>query len=85
MEVKVRSPNDDADFGVLQVYTFAPYVFVIYLPYVLWTSIDLIKYGFTLKKGKKLRIYSRYYKRRRLHRLSSASNKSTCQSLFLAS
>ena len=39
--------------GVLQGYTSAPYLFIIYLDYVLQTPVDLIKEnGFTLKKGK---------------------------------
>ena len=54
-KVKIHSP--DGDFfdilaGVLQGDTLlAPYLFVICLDYVLWTSIDLIKENcFTLKK-----------------------------------
>ena len=58
-KVKVRSPDGDIDFfdivaGVLQGDTLAPYLFIIYLDYVLWMSIDLMKEnGFTLKKIKK--------------------------------
>ena len=40
--------------GVLQVDISAPYLFIIYLDYVLQTSVDLMnEYSFTLKKGKK--------------------------------
>ena len=52
----VHSPNDDTHFfdvvvGDLKGNTFAPYMFIIYLDYILWTSIDLIKKnGFPLKK-----------------------------------
>ena len=58
-KVKVCSPDRDTDFfevvtGVLQGDTLAPYLFIICLDYVFWTSIDLIKEnGFTLKKKKK--------------------------------
>ena len=34
--------------GVLEGVTLAPYLFIIYLDYLLWTSIDLMK-----EKGKK--------------------------------
>ena len=57
-KVKVRSPDVPSDFfdiiaGDLQGDTFAPYLFIICLDYVLRTSIDIIKEnGFTLKKPK---------------------------------
>ena len=48
VQVKVHSPDGDADFfnivaGVLLGDTFAPYLFIIVLEYILRTSIDLIK------------------------------------------
>ena len=52
----VRSPDSDTDFfnilkGVLHWDTFALYLFIICVDYVLWMLIDLIKEnGFTLKK-----------------------------------
>ena len=54
-KVKVRSPDGDIDFDivvvVLQGDTLAPYLFIIYLDYVLRTSIDIIiEYDFKLKK-----------------------------------
>ena len=55
-KVKVRSPDGDTDFfdivaGVLQGNTLASYLFIIWLDYVLRTSIDLMKEnGFTLKR-----------------------------------
>ena len=58
MKVKVHSPDGDTDFfdtvaGVLLGDTLEPYLFIICLNWVLWTSIDLIKEnGFTLKKAK---------------------------------
>ena len=47
-KVKVRSPDGDTYYfdivaGVLQGDTLAPYLFIIYLDYVLRTSIDKIK------------------------------------------
>ena len=47
-KVKVRSPDGDTDYldiveGVLQGDTLAPYLFIIYLDYVLRTSIDKIR------------------------------------------
>ena len=47
-KVKVRSQSGDTNFfdtvaGVLQRDTLAPYLFIIYLDYVLPTSIDLMK------------------------------------------
>ena len=57
----VRSPDGDRDFfimvaGVLPGDVLAPYWFIIYLDYVLRTSIDLIKENtFTLKKAKSRR------------------------------
>ena len=46
--VKVRSPDGDTDYfdtvaGVLQGDTLAPYLFIICLDYVVWTSTDKIK------------------------------------------
>ena len=48
MKVKVCSPVGDTDFfdivaGVMLGDTFAPYLFIICLDYVLRTSIDLLK------------------------------------------
>ena len=60
-EVKVRSPDGDTDnfdivAGVLQGDTLAPYLFIIYLDYVLRTSIDKIKEnGFKLTKERSRR------------------------------
>ena len=57
MKVKVCSPDGDTDFfnivaGVLQKNTLAPYLFTIYLSYILRMLIDLIKDNdFTLKKA----------------------------------
>ena len=54
-ESKVRDPDVDSDFfdivaGVLQGDTLSPYLFIIWLDYVLWTSINLMKEnGFTLE------------------------------------
>ena len=47
-KVKVLSPNGDTYYfdivaGVLQGDTLAPYLFIIFLDYVLRTSIDLMK------------------------------------------
>ncbi len=61
MKVKVRSPDEDADYldivaGVLQGDTLAPYLFIICLDYVLRTSIDLMKEnGFKLAKERSRR------------------------------
>ena len=55
-KVKVCSPVGDTDYfhivvGVLQEDTLAPYLFIIFLDYVLRTSIDLMKEnGFKLAK-----------------------------------
>ena len=60
-KVKVRSPDGDIDYfdvvaGVLQGDTFALYLFIICLDYVLRTSIDKIKEnGFELTKKKSRR------------------------------
>ena len=57
--MKVHSPDGYTDYfdilaGVLQGDTFAPYLFIICLDYVLRTSIDKIKEnGFELTKKKK--------------------------------
>ena len=69
MKIKVRSLDGDTDFfdivaGVLQGYTIVPYLFIIFLDYLLRTSIDLMKEkGFTLKKkGKNQMIpHTNYY------------------------
>ena len=54
---------------VLQGDTFAHYLFIICLDYILQMSIDLIKEnGFILKKGKKLTISCRNNNRCRLFR-----------------
>ena len=47
-KVKVRSPDGDTEYfdivaRVLQGDTLAPYLFIIYLDYVLRTSIDKIR------------------------------------------
>ena len=61
MKVKVRSPDRVTDFydivvGVLQGDTSAPYLFIIFLDYVLRTSIDINKEnGFTFKKSRSRR------------------------------
>ena len=60
-KVKVRSPNGETDYfdivaGVLQGETLAPYLFIIYLNYVLRTSIDKMKdNGFKLAKERSRR------------------------------
>ena len=60
--MKVRSPDGDTEYfdivlGVLQGDTLTPYLFIIYLDYVLRTSIDKIKEnGFQLTK-KRSRMY----------------------------
>ena len=61
MKVKVRSPDRDTDYfdivtGALQGDTFAPYLFIICLDYLLRTSIDLMKEnGFKLAKERSRR------------------------------
>ena len=45
---KVCSPDGDTDYfnivtDVLKEDTLAPYLFIIYLEYFLWTSIDIMK------------------------------------------
>ena len=52
---KVRSPDVDTDYfdivpGMLQGDTLAPYLFIICLDYVLRTTIDLMKEGFSQAK-----------------------------------
>ena len=47
-KVKVRSPDGDTNYfdivaGGLQGDTLAPYLFIIYLDYLLRTSIDIMK------------------------------------------
>ena len=60
-KVKVRSPDGDTVYfdivaGVLQGYTLASYLFIIYLDYVLRTSIDKIREnGFELTKKRNRR------------------------------
>ena len=58
MKAIVCSSDDDTNFfdisiGVMQGDTLAPYLFIIYLDYVLWTSIELMKEnGLTLIKSR---------------------------------
>ena len=60
-KVKVCSPDGDTEYfdivaGVLHVDTLAPYLFIICLDYVLWTSIDKIReIGFELTKKRNRR------------------------------
>ena len=60
-KVKVRSPDGDTNYfdivaGVLQGDTLATYLFIIYLDYMLRTSIDKIKENvFELKKKRSRR------------------------------
>ena len=60
-KVKVCSLDGDTDYfdivaGVLQGDTLAPYLFIVYLDYVLWTSIDKMKdNGFKLTKERSRR------------------------------
>ena len=60
-KVKVRSPDGDTEYfdiiaGVLQGDTLAPYLFIIFLDYVLRTSIDKIREnGFELTKKRSRR------------------------------
>ena len=60
-KVKVHSLDRDTDYfdilaGVLQGDTLAPYLFIICLDYVLWTSIDFMKEnGFKLTKERSRR------------------------------
>ena len=60
-KVKVRSPDGDTEYfnivaGVLQGDTLASYLFIIYLDYMLRTSIDKIKEnGFELTKKRSRR------------------------------
>ena len=64
-KVKVRSPDGDTEYfeivvGVLQGDTLAPYLFIIWLDYVLRISIDKIrKNGFKLTK-KRSRRYQKH-------------------------
>ena len=64
-KVKARSPDGDTDYFdivvvVLQGDTLAPYLFIIYLDYVLRTSIDKIKEnGFKLTKKRSRRYPTR--------------------------
>ena len=60
-KVKVRFPDGDTDYfdivaGIQQGNTLAPYLFIICLEFVLWTSIDKIKQnGFELTKERSRR------------------------------
>ena len=60
-KVKVRTPDGNTEYfdivaGVLQGDTLAPYLFIIYLDYVLRTSIDKIREkGFELTKKRSRR------------------------------
>ena len=59
-EAMVRSPDGDTNFfdivtGGSEVDTLEPYMFIIYLDYVLRTSTDLIKWLYSKKKKKKKR------------------------------
>ena len=64
-KVKVRFPGGDSDYfdivaGVLLGDTLAPYLFNIYLDYVLWISIDKIKgNGFKLTKERSRRYHTK--------------------------
>ena len=64
-KVKVRSPDGHTEYfdivaGVLQGDTLAPHPFIIYLDYVLRTSIDKIREnGFELKKKKSRRYHAK--------------------------
>ena len=63
MKVKVRSPDGDTDFfdivaGVLQGDTLAPYLSIICLDYVLWTSIDLMEENNLTQEKARSRRYS---------------------------
>ena len=69
-KVKVRSPDRETDFfdivaGILQGDTLAPYLFIIYIDYVLRMSIYLMKEnGFFTGKGKTQTIsLTNYYRR----------------------
>ena len=61
MKVKVRSPDGDTDdfdivIGIVQGDTLAPYLYIIYLDYVLRTYIDKMKVnGFKLSKERSRR------------------------------
>ena len=61
MKVKVRYPDGDTDYidnvpCVLQGDTLSPYLFIIYLDYVLRTSLDIMKdNGFKLAKERSKR------------------------------
>ena len=64
-KVKVCSPDGDTDYfdivaGVLQVDTLVPYLFIIYLDYMLRMSIDKMKEnGFKLTKERSTNNYGR--------------------------
>ena len=64
MKAIVCSCNEDTDFfdivpGVLQGDALVSYLFMLYLNYILQTSIDLVKEnGFTLKKKTRSRQYA---------------------------
>ena len=83
----VHSPNEDTDFfeivdSVLEGDTLAPYLFILCLVCVIWTSIDLIKEnGFTIKKGNK-QISCKNYDRLKQRRWPSTSHKYTSSNPF---
>ena len=83
IKVNVRSPDGDTDYfdivaGVLQGDIQAPYLFIIFLDYVLRTSIDKIKEnGFKLTKEKKQKVPRKKIYWRRLCRWHNASGKCT--------
>ena len=60
-KAKVRSPDGDTEFfdvlaGVLQGDTFAPFLFIIALDYILRTTLDINKHlGFTISKSRSRR------------------------------
>ena len=63
MRINIRSPDGDMDYfdivaGVLQGDTLAPYLFIIYLDYVLQMSIELMKIKWLHAGNKKKRRYS---------------------------
>ena len=83
-KVKVRSPTGDTDYfdivaGVLPGDTFVPYLFIIYLDYVLRTSIVKMKDNdFELAKERSRRYLAKNNYGCGLRRWHSASGKYTC-------
>ena len=62
----VRSPDGNTDFfvivtGFFSRITLAPYLFILYLNYVLRTSIDLINENSLIQECRKQTIYRRNY------------------------